>query len=275
MERSAGAINVTLSAMGINQPLNVEVFPKSYSLQHDKDHKFHVSYNCTNLLAKGQTYYDTVRVLIQHQDSEEIVFEYLVICDAAKLRQFDINFLVLFAIAIAIEVIAIKTPPLLIFNEMTDQEQEQTDLKLSSAVMFFVMSSVMLLVLYLFLEQIREVFTLLILISCIGCSSIIIEDFLLQSVSNNTWFKKELKLPLIRVCTFASIIGCIIGLAISITWYFTHNWILNNTLAILLSLTFLKTLRLTTLVPGMTLLGLLFFYDIFWVFLSPYFTTGG
>ena len=42
-----------------------------------------------------------------------------------------------------------------------------------------------------------------------------------------------------------------------------------------MALTFLKTLRLTTLTPGMVLLGLLFFYDIFWVFLSPYFTTGG
>ena len=46
-------------------------------------------------------------------------------------------------------------------------------------------------------------------------------------------------------------------------------------MAVFLALTFLKTLRLTTLIPGMVLLGLLFFYDIFWVFISPYFTTGG
>ena len=59
------------------------------------------------------------------------------------------------------------------------------------------------------------------------------------------------------------------------SWYITHFWLLNNILAFFLALTFLKTLRLTTLIPGMVLLGLLFFYDIFWVFLSPYFTTGG
>lgn len=59
------------------------------------------------------------------------------------------------------------------------------------------------------------------------------------------------------------------------TWYLTHYWLLNNILAVFLALTFLKTLRLTTLIPGMVLLGLLFFYDIFWVFISPYFTTGG
>lgn len=62
---------------------------------------------------------------------QEVVFEYLVICDADKLRGFDINFLVLFAIAIGIIILAIKTPPLLIFKDMTVEEQEQTELKLS------------------------------------------------------------------------------------------------------------------------------------------------
>jgi hypothetical protein len=43
----------------------------------------------------------------------------------------------------------------------------------------------------------------------------------------------------------------------------------------MLSITFLKTLKLTTMMPGILLLGLLFFYDIFWVFISPLFTSGG
>ena len=42
-----------------------------------------------------------------------------------------------------------------------------------------------------------------------------------------------------------------------------------------MALTFLKTVRLNTLLPGLVLLGLLFFYDIFWVFLSVHFTSGG
>jgi cytosine/uracil/thiamine/allantoin permease len=88
-----------------------------------------------------------------------------------------VNFLVLFAIAIGIIVLAIKTPPLLIFKDMTTEEQEQTELKLSQAVCFFVMSSTMLLVLYLFLDQVKEIFTLLITVSCVGCISIILEDF--------------------------------------------------------------------------------------------------
>lgn len=72
----------------------------------------------------------------------------------------------------------------------------------------------------------------------------------------------------------ASIIGTTIGLGLSIAWYITKKWWLNNILGLLLAITFLKTIRLTTMVPGLLLLGLLFFYDIFWVFISPVFTGG-
>jgi hypothetical protein len=51
-----------------------------------------------------------------------IAFEYLVVCDSSRLRAFDINFILLFVIAITVVVIAIKTPPLLIFREMTQEE---------------------------------------------------------------------------------------------------------------------------------------------------------
>jgi hypothetical protein len=142
--------------------------------------------------------------------------------------------------------------------------------------MFFVMASTMLLILYLFLEKLKAIFSILILLSCIGCTSIITEDFILQGFKPDTSsiLRKQVKFPCLGECTIASLIGTLLGIVLSLSWYFTHNWFLNNTLAIILSLTFLKTLRLTTLVPGMVLLGLLFFYDIFWVFISPAFTGG-
>ena len=103
--------------------------------------------------SQANSYYDTVRVILSDSTStDEVVFEYMIVCDSDRLRAFDVNFLVLFGMAIGIIVLAIKTPPLLIFKDMTEEEQEQTDLKLSQAVYFFFMSSTMLLVLYLFLD---------------------------------------------------------------------------------------------------------------------------
>lgn len=87
--------------------------------------------------------------------------------------------------------------------------------------------------------------------------------------------RKTFNVPFYGEVSIASLIGTLVGFILAGSWYLTHFWLLNNILAFFLALTFLKTLRLSTLTPGLVLLSLLFFYDIFWVFLSPYFTTGG
>ena len=81
--------------------------------------------------------------------------------------------------------------------------------------------------------------------------------------------KKEISFPVIGKMSVTTLIGFLFGLAITVSWYITKNWLLNNLLGMFLAITFLKTIRLSTLVPGLVLLGLLFFYDIFWVFISP------
>ena len=64
------------------------------------------------------------------------------------------------------------------------------------------------------------------------------------------------------------------GFVIAFAWFFTKNWVLNNVLGISMCFVFLKMLRLNKLLPGVLLLCLLFFYDIFWVFYSPKITGG-
>jgi hypothetical protein len=147
---------------------------------------------------------------------------------------------------------------------------------MSSAIFFFFSASVVLLLLYLFLEYLRVVFTVLIMFSCVGCSSIIIEELLLQGLKphDDSFLRKEYNLPFFGKTNVAVIIGSLFGVILSVSWLLTKNWILSNTLAIFLALTFLKTLQLNSLMPGVTLLGLLFFYDIFWVFITPRFTGG-
>merc|ERR1712039_604932 len=49
----------------------------------------------------------------------------------------------------------------------------------------------------------------------------------------------------------------------------TVGWILQDTIAIMLLLTMQRTLRLPNLKVGTLLLTCTFFFDIFWVFLSP------
>ena len=82
-------------------------------------------------------------------------------------------------------------------------------------------------------------------------------------------------MPLLGVVTTLELVATIFGLLTAVAWYLTKNWLLNNILGGCLCFLFLKSLRLNKLVPGVLLLSLLFFYDIFWVFGSKHFTTGG
>ena len=95
----------------------------------DKDLTVSLSYNCKALLDKfgGKPYYDKVTVKVGEKSfgaEAQISYEFMVVCDGDRLRGFDLNFLVLFFIAVGIIALSIKTPPLLIFKNMTEEEQE-------------------------------------------------------------------------------------------------------------------------------------------------------
>ena len=116
-----------MQVKGSKDPLNPQVYPNTVKIVPDKDTSFSVTYNCKSLLdkTKGKPYYDTISVMVSDSSfgaQPEIQFNYIVVCDSDKLRGFDLNFLVLFFIAIGIISIAINSPPLLIFKDMTEEE---------------------------------------------------------------------------------------------------------------------------------------------------------
>ena len=70
--------------------------------------------------------------------------------------------------------------------------------------------------------------------------------------------------------TVLRIINAIISLTIVGTWYFSRNWVLNNLIAFAMASAFVKIVQLNKIDPALIFLWLLFVYDIFWVFVSPY-----
>merc|ERR1719188_2434430 len=69
------------------------------------------------------------------------------------------------------------------------------------------------------------------------------------------------------------------SIAASVTWFVFRKedwaWILQDILGIMFSINMLKVLRLPSLMICSILLGILFFYDIFFVFITPLFTRNG
>ena len=59
------------------------------------------------------------------------------------------------------------------------------------------------------------------------------------------------------------------SLAIVLFWYITRYWWLSNAIGVCLIIVSLKVFLINRMKPALLLLTLLFFYDIFWVFLSP------
>lgn len=145
---------------------------------------------------------------------------------------------------------------------------------------FIIVASSALLILYFFMSSI---FLLLIIIFCIGAinglSTIFTHllDYIFPSLSdqdddNNKSFKiKSLDLNM----TLSDILGFLPALLLTIIWFITRKenyaWILQNIMCTGLLLNLQRNIRLTNIKIATILLGTAFIYDIFWVFISPYF----
>ena len=82
-------------------------------------------------------------------------------------------------------------------------------------------------------------------------------------------FINEKKIEVNKLDIFTFCLGMIVGLL----YFFFENWELNNILGIAFCVFGIENLSLGKYQNGLILLGLLFFYDIFWVFFTPVMVT--
>ncbi|CAI5978641.1 unnamed protein product [Closterium sp. NIES-64] len=85
-------------------------------------------------------------------------------------------------------------------------------------------------------------------------------------------------LPLLGFVSWLSLSSFLLSLALTITWAIFRNhpdaWVAQDILGIALMITVLQAVRLPNIKVSTVLLSLAFFYDIFWVFISPLFFNG-
>ena len=139
----------------------------------------------------------------------------------------------------------------------------------------------MLLFLYFMIDKIYWLLEIgIALAAAVACATVITELFTHRKFFRRIFAEEDsqgshlagFELPYIGVVTYLELVALLIGLTIAGSWLITLHWVLNNILALCLCFTFLKSMRLNKLIPGILLLTLLFFYDIFWVFGSKHFT---
>ncbi|XP_075064041.1 signal peptide peptidase-like 2A isoform X2 [Mixophyes fleayi] len=144
-----------------------------------------------------------------------------------------------------------------------------------TVILFVIICCVMLLLLYFFYKWlvyvIIGVFCLASAMSMFNCLSALSQHIPIGRC-RVLCCNKSIEVRLLFLAAF-----CI---AVSVTWVVFRNedrwiWILQDILGIAFCLNFIKTLRMPNFKACVILLGLLLLYDVFFVFITPFFTKNG
>ncbi|KAJ4954567.1 hypothetical protein NE237_011350 [Protea cynaroides] len=155
-----------------------------------------------------------------------------------------------------------------------DSEREIFDINVMGAVIFVITASTFLLLLYYFLSS--WFVWVLIVLFCIGgiegMHTFIVT--LIFRICRNCG-RKSVNLPILGETSILSIAILPFCVALAIFWaanqHASYAWIFQDALGICLMITVLQVARLPNIKVASVLLCCAFVYDIFWVFVSPYF----
>eukprot|EP00420_Gonyaulax_spinifera_P021297 CAMPEP_0197897656 /NCGR_PEP_ID=MMETSP1439-20131203/42298_1 /TAXON_ID=66791 /ORGANISM="Gonyaulax spinifera, Strain CCMP409" /LENGTH=529 /DNA_ID=CAMNT_0043518297 /DNA_START=93 /DNA_END=1682 /DNA_ORIENTATION=- len=162
------------------------------------------------------------------------------------------------------------------FNEEVVAVEER------SGIQFVAFGSVMLTVLFFFMKYLIYVLLFVFATGAISTTTMLLEPVLaawcpaLRAHRACTLPKRLAEwLGVQEEHTWGDIIAECIGAVLAVSFLMFRNnddfgWMLQNMIAVMLLLTIQRTLRLPNLKVGTWLLICTFFFDIFWVFLSPY-----
>lgn len=158
-------------------------------------------------------------------------------------------------------------------------EESSLDVSPTLITMFVICMGAMLLLLYFFFQYlvffIIGMFALASVVSLIG----VLEPLIYMVPLGTTRIPKNLCPCFHGPLEIRQLALIVFAISVSVTWvvlrHHPQSWILQDILGVAFSINMLKTLRLPNLMICTVLLVLLFFYDIFFVFITPFLTMKG
>ncbi|TYI06489.1 hypothetical protein ES332_A10G163300v1 [Gossypium tomentosum] len=154
----------------------------------------------------------------------------------------------------------------------SDNDQETIDISVKGAILFVILASVFLLLLFFFMSSwFLLVLTVLFCIGGVqGMHNIIITP-VTRKCRNCP--QKTVRLPVIGEVSILSLGVFLLCVIFAVAWAVhrraSYSWVGQNILGICMMINVLQLARLPNIKVAMVLLCLAFFYDIFWVFISP------
>ncbi|KAK4421563.1 Signal peptide peptidase-like 3 [Sesamum alatum] len=154
-----------------------------------------------------------------------------------------------------------------------EEEKEILQINTKSAIVFVIMASTFLLLLYFFMSS--WFIWVLIVLFCIGGIEGM-HNCIVSLVSSKCkgCGQKTVDLPIIGEISILSLVVLILCLVFAIVWAVerksSYSWIGQDILGICMMITVLPLAQLPNIKVATVLLCCAFLYDIFWVFLSPF-----
>jgi hypothetical protein len=146
--------------------------------------------------------------------------------------------------------------------------QEAGEMQLWTTVAFVGVASLALVLIFFFMKAMSVLITVIFCFSSTMATMQLLYPY--AETLTQYKFSKEIEVPVVGPTPLLAIFltgfsACIVAL-----WLLTKSWILNDVLAFALCCFFLSNIRLSSIKVATLLLTMLFFYDIFWVFLSKH-----
>jgi len=236
-----------------------------FVLQPGASKSFKVTYDCHNdvILKKDLNGWTYITVSFT-SDGDPISFNYLKVCTVENRSKVDYSIYIVLGIAVIIVATMTRQKKTL----LGEQSENVDEIKPMHAVFFIVFASISLLTLYFFSEYIKGILSLVFVLYALTGCTVIFTTWTEDYASRDAFWSKHYQLPWIGSVNFHNIVCFLIAAVIVVIWFITRNWIFNNIIGLCIVCLIFRVVKLPSLKVAYLLLGMAFFYDIFWVFIS-------
>lgn len=227
-------------------------------LDSNTTEKVSVTYNCEG------TGWDIITLSVINSDNGNEDFELIWRKYCGDGGSVDWGLFILFIAAILIVYLAAYRARI----EMSWQSaiDDQSDvLTVHHAYGFVIVGSLALILLFFFKSYLIYVLEFLLAFSGTFAIMGVLNEFNIQ-----TLWPTMYTLPIFGTTSGATLASLVLAVSLIVVYFITKFWLLNNIIGLCFAYLIIKTVKIPNFKVGGLLLGLAFFYDIFWVFFSQY-----
>lgn len=250
--------NYELSVSSDGNIMTASISVSELFLESNVKEKVVVTYNCEG------TGWDKVTLSITDSvtSNDDLELTWRKYCGESS--SFDWGLFILLITAICIVYLAAYRARIASPWESSIEDQSDV-LTVHHAYGFVIVGSLALILLFFFKKYLIYVLEFLLAFSGTFAIMGVLNEFNIESLWPNMY-----TLPVFGATSGATLVSLFVSASFIVLYFITKFWLLNNLIGLCFAYLIIKTVKIPNFKVGGLLLGLAFFYDIFWVFLSQY-----